>query len=93
MTCTDTAYIPDLSVIISSVMHALTKYFYMPSDKESLVLNKNATILKFEEHLDHGNDNGCYWSKRLYAIPNDTGKKYLEEKKSKGEILTKSEGT
>ena len=45
VTCTNTAYIPDLSVNIFSVTRALTKGFNVKSDKESLVLKKNTTIL------------------------------------------------
>ena len=59
MTCTNTAYIPDLGVNIFGVTHALTKGFYVTSEKESQVLKKNTTILKFEERLDHRNGNGC----------------------------------
>ena len=68
--CTDTAYIPDISVNIFSVTRALTKIFNVMSEKESLVLKKNATILKFEERLDHGNGGGYILAARLYASPN-----------------------
>ena len=70
----DTAYIPYFSVNIFSVKRALTKGFNVISEKEGLVLEKNATILKFEERLDHGNGYGCLLAARLYTSPNNTGK-------------------
>ena len=51
VTCNETEYIPDLSVNIFSMTRALTKAFNMTSEKESLVLKENKTILKFEERL------------------------------------------
>ena len=65
VTCNDTAYIPDLSVKIFSVTCAFTKGFNMTSEKEILVLQKNATTLKFEKRLDHGNGDGYLLAVRL----------------------------
>ena len=65
MTYTDTSYIPYLSVNIFSVTCALTKEFNVTSDKEILVLKKNATILKFEESLDYGNGGGYLLPTRI----------------------------
>ena len=58
VTCTGTANILYLSVNISSITCMLTKVFNVTSDKESLVLKKNVTTLKFEECLDHENGGG-----------------------------------
>ena len=74
VTFTDTAYIPYLSVNVFRMNRSLTKGSNMKSEKEILSLKKNATILKFEERLDHGNCDGCLLVTRLYAIPNDSGK-------------------
>ena len=78
MKCTGTAYILDLSVIIFSATRALTKGFNVTSEKESLVLNKNATVLKFIEILYNGNSDGYLLAARLYSIPNDA-EKYTRE--------------
>ena len=65
LTSTDTAYISALSVNIFRVTRALTKGFNVMSEKESLVLKKNATILKFEESLDYGNGGGYLLPTRI----------------------------
>ena len=93
MKCTDTAYISDLSVKSFSVTHALTKVFNVVSEKESLVIEKNATILKFEECTDYGNGNGCLLSARLYTKPNNSKKIHTEGKNLEGKMLTKLEAT
>ena len=62
--CTDTENILDL---------ASTKGFNVASEKESLVLKKNATILKFKERLHNGNGGGCLLAASLYTTPNDAG--------------------
>ena len=74
MICTDTAYIPDLSVYIFSVTRTLIKGFKEALKNKELIPKKNATILKFEEHLYHGNDNGYIMYARLNKSPNNTGK-------------------
>ena len=76
---TDTAYMPDLSANIFSMPHTLTKGFNKIPEKEILVLKKNATILKFEEHLYHGNGYVYLFSARLYASLNDTGNSLRRE--------------
>ena len=76
--CTYTAYISDLSVNIFSVTCALTKGLNVTLERKSLVLNKNLTILKFEEHLYHGNGDIYILEARLYAIPNDYRKTHSE---------------
>ena len=58
VTCTETAYIPGLSVNILSMTRGLTKGSNMTSEKESIVIKKNATILKFEVWIHHGNGDG-----------------------------------
>ena len=93
LSCTNTAYIPDLSVNIFSVMCALTKGFNVKSDKESLVLKKNTTILKFEERLDHGNGGGYILAARLYTSPNGSRKTYNEGNNPEGKTTTNLEGT
>ena len=92
VTCTDTANIPDLSVNIFSMTRALTKRFNMTLEKESLVLKKNATILKFEDRLDHGNSDSYQLEMRLYTIPKDAGKMDKELKKPEGKTAVKLEG-
>ena len=93
MTCTDTAYIPDLSVNIFNVTHALTQGFNLMSDKESLVLKKNATIVKFEGRLDNGNSSGYLFAMRLYTSPSGATKTNKEGKKPEGETTANMEGT
>ena len=61
------------------------------SEEKIHVLKKNATILQFEERLGHGNGDGNILATKLYVIPNDAGKTYLEGKKLSGETLTKAE--
>ena len=51
------------------------------SEEKIHVLKKNATILQFEERLGHGNGDGNILATKLYVIPNDAGKTYLEGKK------------
>ena len=91
VTCTNTAYIPDLSVNIFSVTRALNKGFNVKSDKESLVLNKNTTILKFEDRLDHVNGGGYLLTARLYTSPNDSRKTYKEGKSLDGKTTANLE--
>ena len=74
VTCTDKSYISYLDVSIFSVAHAFTKASNMASEKDSLILNKNKTILKFEERLDHGNCDSFLLAARLYTIINKSGK-------------------
>ena len=74
VTCTDTSYIPDISVNIFRVTHALAKGFNLKLERESLILKKNSTILKSEERLDHGNGDDCLLAMRIYTSPDDTGK-------------------
>ena len=72
--CTYTAYIPDLGVNIFSLTRALTKGFNVTSEKEILVLKKNATTLKLEERLDYGNSEGYLLAARLHTSPHDARK-------------------
>ena len=72
---------------------ALTKGLNVTIEKESIVLKKNATTLKFEGRLYHGNGDGYLLDARIYASPNDARKMYLEGKKPEGKNLTKAEGT
>ena len=81
MTCTDTAYIPHLSVNTFSLTRATEKEINMTPEEQHPVLNKRATILKFEERLDHGNDGSYILDSRLYAIPNDARETDFEGKK------------
>ena len=74
-------------------MCALTKGFNTTSEKESFVLKKNATIVKFEERLDHMNGDGYLLAVSLYASPNDARKMHSEEKKPEGKILKKAKDT
>ena len=64
----------------------------MTSEKESLVLKKNATILKFEERLDHGNGNGYLLSARIYASLNDAGKITHKGRIQEGKISQRWKG-
>ena len=75
VTFTDTVHIMDLSVNIFNSTRVLTKGLNVTSEKESLVLKKNASILKFKESLVHGNGGGYLLVARLYTSPNNTGKK------------------
>ena len=88
VTRTETSYIPDLSVNIFSMTHALTKGFNMTSEKESLILKKNATILKFEDHLYHGNEDISLLDTRVYASPKHFGKMLLEGNNLEGKTTT-----
>ena len=74
MVCTDTTFIPDLSVNIFSVTRALTNGFNLTSEKESLAFKKIPTVLKLEERLDYGNGNSCLLAARIYASPNGARK-------------------
>ena len=91
MACTGTSYIPDLGVSIFSVTRALTKGFNVTSEKEILVLKKNATTLKLEERLDYGNSEGYLLAARLHASPHDTIKLTHKRRIRKKKILTKEE--
>ena len=64
----------------------------MKSDKESLVLKKNTTILKFEDRLDHVNGGGYIFAARLYTSPNDSRKTYKEGKSLDGKTTANLEG-
>ena len=50
----------------------------MMLEKEILIIKKKVTILKFKDHLDHGNGDGYLLVMRIYAIPNHAGKTHLE---------------
>ena len=63
--CYDIAYIPDLSVNVFIMTRALTKGFNITPEKESLVLNKNGTIMKYEDIVDHGNGADYQLAERL----------------------------
>ena len=65
----------------------------MASDKESLLLKKNTTILKFEKQLDHRNGGGYLLATRLYTSPRDTAKTDKEGKKPEGKTTAKLEVT
>ena len=68
---------------------ALTKVLKVTSEKEIIVLKKKATILKFEESLNHDNSNGYILDVRLYTSPNDAGKTHSEGKNPGGKMITK----
>ena len=70
----------------------MTKGFNVMSEKESLVIKKNATILKFKERLDHGNGGGYLLAARLYTSPSDAGKTVKEGKKPERKTTTNLEG-
>ena len=59
--------------------------------KKRLLLNKNTTILKFEEHIDHGNGGSYLLAARIYTSPNNAGKMYKDEKNSEGKTVAKLE--
>ena len=80
VTCTGTANILYLSVNISSITCMLTKVFNVTSDKESVVLRKNTTILKLKKRLDHGNGGGDILAMRLYTSQNGAEKTDKEGK-------------
>ena len=65
----------------------------MTSEKESLALKKNATILKFEERLDNGSYDGYLMATWLYTSPNGVRKTDTEGTNPEGKTLTKSDGT
>lgn len=56
ITYNDTVYILGLRVNIFSVMHTMIIGF-IKKPQRTISLNKKFTILKCEEHLDHGNGN------------------------------------
>ena len=68
-------------------MCALWKGFQMTSENEKLILKKNATILNFEEHLDHGIDNRYLLAARIYTNASDCGKCTRNRRKQKGKLL------
>ena len=74
-------------------MRAFTRGFNVMLEKESVVLKKKATILKFQERLDHGNGGRYLLAARLYASPNDAGKTHSGGNNTEGKTLTKAEGT
>ena len=74
-------------------MCALPKGFNVMSEKKSITLKKNTTILKFDERLDHENGDGYLSAARLYTSPDESGKTHSEGKKPEGKSLTKSEVT
>ena len=63
---------------------ALTEGLTVTSDKETLVLKRKTTILKIQEHLDHGNNGGYILAAKLYTSPNDAGKTDKEGKNLEG---------
>ena len=65
----------------------------MMLEKEILIIKKKVTILKFKDHLDHGNGDGYLLVMRIYAIPNHAGKTHLEQRKPEGKAPAKMEGT
>ena len=93
MTCTDTEYIPDLSVYIFSIMSALTKKFNTIPEKESLTLKKNATVPELEERLDQGNFDSYLLATRTYTIPNGAVKTVKDGKKLEWKTTANLEGT
>ena len=72
-------------------MRALTKGFNLTSENESLVLKKNANILKFKKRLDHGNGGGYLLAISLHTSPNKTGKTDKEGKNLEGKTTANLE--
>ena len=89
--CNDTAYMPNLSLKLFSLMRALTRLFNVDSEKESIILRKNAIILKLEKRLDRGNEDFYLLTVMLYAIPNYGIEMHLEGKNLEGITPTNME--
>ena len=60
--------------------------------KEIIILKKNTTILKSEEHLDHGNGNCYLLYMRLLKIPNDAWKQTPKGKNTEESVPTNPKG-
>ena len=56
-------------------------------------MKKNATILKFEERLDHGNGKSCILAARIYTSPNGAVKTHTEGKNPEWDTLKNLEVT
>ena len=67
----DTSYIPGLSVNIFSNMRSMKKIQREVRKRKSRTY-ENLKILKFEECLDYGNDDGYLLDTGIYTIPYDT---------------------
>ena len=65
----------------------------MTSEKGSLLLQKNTTILKFQYGLDHGNDDGCLLVTRNYASPTNSRKMHLGRRKPENKTPTNPDRT
>ena len=61
--------------------------------EKNLVLKKNATILKSEEHLYNVNTDGYLLSMIIYTTPNDSEKMHRKVKNPEGKMLTTLEWT
>ena len=68
----------------------MDKGFNMRSEKQNLILKKNTSITKLEEHLDHGNGSGYLLATRLNASPKDAGENALGREESKRENILKA---
>ena len=56
------------------MMCVLSKGFNMDSEKGSITIEKNATTLKFEEHLENGNGDAYSLAENIYTIPKNPEK-------------------
>ena len=71
--------------------YAIIKGLRVVPEKQSIVLKKNATILKLKDRLDHGNYNSYILSVRIFTIPR-TPTKHLEVKNLEGTTPMNPEG-
>ena len=65
-------------------MRNMIKGFNLTSQKETLVLNKDSTILILEDYLDHGNHDGYPMDTRFYKNLNDSINGPIRGKNQKG---------